>query len=334
MNTDRAKALLRALSPSRSQKETAPSPWGATTLDGTEQVNATAEPSHSVLLMVSGPQQGTVFLLGDEQVLGRGDDANIVVADDSVSRGHARIIRHEGSFFVEDLHSRNGTFVRGVRIGKATRLREGDYVRFGPVSLAKLRTMDELELNALRSLHESTLRDPLTRLYNRRYFDERFRSEFSFAQRHRAPLAILVVDIDHFKRVNDEHGHQAGDFVLRLVAATIQKMMRPEDVVARYGGEEFVVIARNTSLRNGEILAERIRGRIATLEGTWDDETLRVTVSVGVTALEEGSGYGSVDAMLHAADEALYDAKASGRNCISTHPPRRSVPPAGQALPR
>jgi diguanylate cyclase (GGDEF)-like protein len=107
------------------------------------------------------------------------------------------------------------------------------------------------------SVYEAALRDPLTRAYNRRYFDDRLFSELSFARRHGAPLGLLMVDLDHFKRINDVYGHQAGDVVLRVVAATIQRLMRPEDVVARYGGDEFVVIARGTTLRNAEILAER-----------------------------------------------------------------------------
>jgi two-component system, cell cycle response regulator len=322
MDTHRAKAFLRSLRPTRSHQETMTVRLGAPTLDGSEKAPTPAEREHPVLLMVSGPQQGMVFSLRDRQVVGRGDDADIVLADDSVSRTHARIVRRSGATFIEDLESRNGTFVEGRLVRAPTMLREGAYVRFGPVSLARLRTMDDLELGALRFLHETTLRDPLTRLHNRRYLDERLRSEFSFATRHEAPLALLLVDIDHFKRVNDEHGHQAGDFVLRLVAASIQRLMRPEDVVARYGGEEFVVIARNTGLRNGVIFAERIRTRIAALQPAWDGQELGVTVSVGVTAIEAGSGHSSAEAMLQAADDALYDAKTAGRNRISTRPPQ------------
>jgi two-component system, cell cycle response regulator len=291
---------------------------GDTTLDGTIATDAT-DREHPVLFVVNGPQQGMAFVLRADQTVGRDEQADILFLEDSVSRQHARIVQRGDTLHVEDLGSRNGTFVRGMRITASTPIREGDYLRFGPTSMARLRLMDDLELNALHALHESTLRDPLTRLYNRRYFDERLRSEYSFAERHRAPLALLVIDIDHFKRVNDEHGHLAGDFVLQLVAASIQRIMRPEDVVARYGGEEFVVIARNTTLRNGEIFAERIRARVAALEARWCDTSLAVTVSVGVTAIDEGNSHTSVEAMLQTADDALYEAKALGRNRISTH---------------
>jgi diguanylate cyclase (GGDEF)-like protein len=125
---------------------------------------------------------------------------------------------------------------------------------------------------------------------------------------------VLIVDIDHFKRVNDSLGHLAGDRVLRLVAATVHHIMRPEDVVARYGGEEFVVIARNTNLDQAAVLAERVREHVAELMADWEGQTVRVTASVGVAVLEPE--HPSVEAMIEAADEALYEAKRAGRNCV------------------
>jgi two-component system cell cycle response regulator len=272
----------------------------------------------AALFVVRGPQQGAIFPLSPEQTLGRDESADLRLGDDAISRVHARVILRGGEVFVEDLGSRNGTTVRGEALRGTTRLEDGDYVGLGPVTLLKFRMMDDLELGALRRLHESTLRDPLTRLYNRRYFDERLRTEFSFTERHGASLAVLLIDIDHFKRVNDTHGHRAGDFVLQLVAATIQRIMRPEDVVARYGGEEFVVIARNTSERNAEIFAERIRKRIQQLSADWEGRELRVTASIGVTATNRHHKHPSIESMLESADEALYQAKRGGRNRVRT----------------
>jgi PleD family two-component response regulator len=128
----------------------------------------------------------------------------------------------------------------------------------GGSTLFKFSMMDEFEEGVLLTLFDLAQRDPLTGLYNRRYFDDRLRSEFLFAQRHDAPLGFLFIDIDHFKRVNDTRGHPMGDAVLRLVARSIEKMMRPEDVLCRYGGEEFTVLVRATSVRNLEILGARI----------------------------------------------------------------------------
>ena len=159
--------------------------------------------------------------------------------------------------FAEDLSSRNGTFVNERRVVERTPLVDGDYLGVGGGStLFKFSMMDDFEEGVLRTLFDLAQRDPLTGLYNRRYFDDRLRSEFLFAQRHDATLGFLFIDIDHFKRVNDTHGHPMGDAVLKLVARSIQKMMRPEDVLARYGGEEFTVLVRATSLRNLEILGD------------------------------------------------------------------------------
>jgi diguanylate cyclase (GGDEF)-like protein len=157
----------------------------------------------------------------------------------------------------------------------------------------------------------------LTRLYNRRYFDDRFRGEFAFAQRHGTVLGLLLIDIDHFKHVNDTYGHQVVDLVLRLVANSIQTMMRPEDVLARYGGEELIVIVRATSLRNLEILGTRMCRRIQTLPLDVPDSHLAVTVSIGVSCTDRDTPYSSAAALLADADAAMYAAKASGRNRAS-----------------
>jgi diguanylate cyclase (GGDEF)-like protein len=183
--------------------------------------------------------------------------------------------------------------------------------------LAELVLVDDLEERALRGLYESTLRDPLTGLYNRRYFDDRLEAEFSFARRHHAQLGLLIADLDCFKSINDVYGHQAGDLVLRVVAASIQRLMRPEDVVARFGGEEIVVIARDNGLRNAEVLAERLRAQIEQISIDWHDARLTITASVGVTCLDAESRFKSAETMLGAADTALYEAKRLGRNRVS-----------------
>ncbi len=270
----------------------------------------------AILFVLSGPQQGAVFPLARCASIGRGDGVDVGLVDESISRGHARITRDDDTIFIEDLGSRNGTFIAEERISGLHRITDGEHIRFGHSTIVKFAMVDELEERALLSLYESTLRDPLTRLFNRRYFDDRLFSEYSYSHRHSSSLAVLMVDIDHFKRINDMHGHQAGDVVLKMVAATIQRVMRPEDVVARYGGEEFVVIARNTSLRNAQILSERIRHRIEQLELAWSDRPLRVTASVGVAAFGEAGVFESADALVAAADEALYEAKHLGRNRV------------------
>lgn len=271
--------------------------------------------SHLILLELEGPQPGAVFSIGAHTLLGRSGEADVSIGDGTVSVNHARLTVVDGAVYLEDLGSRNGTFVNGRRVRGSTRLADGDYLRVGGGStVLKFSTVDELEERAHRMLFELTLRDPLTRLYNRRYFDDRLSSEFAFAQRHRAELALLLIDIDHFKQFNDSCGHQVGDVVLRLVASSIQAMMRPEDVLARYGGEEFVVIARATSARNMEILGDRLCRQIASLPLELPGRELNVTVSIGVSYTSCDVASDSAEALLHAADMALFEAKAGGRN--------------------
>ncbi len=240
------------------------------------------ERDRAILLELAGTQPGAVFSVPAPGVLiGRNANTQVTLSDASVSGEHARLTLDEESASVEDLSSLNGTFINNQPIEKKTRLNDGDYLRLGRYTVLKFSMVDEFEETALRTLFELTLRDPLTRLYNRRYFDDRLRGEFAFAQRHGTVLGLLLIDIDHFKQFNDTCGHQVGDIVLKLVTQSIQKMMRPEDVLARYGGEEFVVIIRATSLRNLEILGTRICHRIQALPLNLPEHDLSVTVSVG-----------------------------------------------------
>jgi two-component system, cell cycle response regulator len=273
-----------------------------------------------VLLELEGAQPGAVFSVhGPSAVIGRKGNADVPLGDATVSWEHARLTVESDGVYIEDLASQNGTFINDRRIRERTRLVDGDYVRLGDGStVVKFSMMAEFEKRALRTLFELTLRDPLTRLYNRRYFDDRLLSEFAFAQRQHSELALLLIDIDHFKHFNDTCGHQVGDAVLKLVASSIQRMMRPEDVLSRYGGEEFVVIARGTSLRNIHILGERLCHQIQSLVLGLPDPGLGVTVSVGASCVGPGEIKSSAEALLKAADQALFEAKASGRNRTSS----------------
>ena len=282
-----------------------------------------SHPPHgnALLFSLTGQQQGAVFPLhGTTVTLGRSPDASINLDDDAVSGNHARIVRRPGGMYLIDAASRNGSFVNERRIDGPHRLSDGDHLRFGNTIL-KFSMVDDLEERALTNLFELTVRDPLTRAYNRRYLMQHLRSELAFSTRHDMPLALLLVDIDHFKHVNDTHGHAVGDVVLQLVASTIQRLLRPYDALCRYGGEEFVVVARDTSLRNAEILAQRIRRQVEALRFDVGGSTGAVTVSIGVTAAQPRSGAPDTDALLIAVDDALYEAKEAGRNRVHSSPP-------------
>ncbi len=157
--------------------------------------------------------------------------------------------------------------------------------------------------------------DPLTGLFNRRYFEERFAAEFVRSERYRVPLTCVMLDIDYFKKLNDTHGHQAGDAALREVSAAIRQTLREVDLIARYGGEEIVAILPETAPLQGRQVAERLREEIAALKIARGEKILGVTVSIGV-ATYPVPGIENHEGLLRTADDALYKAKAAGRNRV------------------
>jgi diguanylate cyclase (GGDEF)-like protein len=276
---------------------------------------------HAFLLVLSGPQFGEIFPLaaGRELVIGRRDDCDVRLHDDGVSRRHATLTVVGEGAVLRDLRSANGTWVDGERTREA-RLADGARVHLGGHTALKFVWADELEARFQVKLAEGALQDPLTGLYNRRHFEERLGSELAACQRHGRPLSLLMCDVDHFKRINDEHGHLAGDETLKMVAFVLRGAVRKEDVLARYGGEEFVVIARETGIDGAEALGERIRRAVEKSRCFWQGRDLGVTVSIGVcvsVGVAELVPGRTERELIEAADRALYLAKQSGRNRVS-----------------
>ena len=275
----------------------------------------------AVLFVIAGPQQGAVFQLHGTSIwLGHGAQVGVDLEDDAVSTRHAHFTRRADGVYLQDGGSHNGTFVNDEPVGLPRRLVDGNHVHVGNTIL-KFCLLDVLEEHALTQLFELTIHDPLTHAYNRRYLTAHLRSELAFAARQGQSLALLLVDIDHFKRVNDTYGHRVGDSVLQLVAASIQRILRPYDVLCRYGGEEFVIVARDTSLRNAEILAERVRRCIERMHFDVGGKSASITVSVGVTAVRPSGAVNETETLLQAIDEALYAAKEAGRNRVKVAAP-------------
>ena len=269
------------------------------------------------ILVLSGSKVGTlVHLERSEVVVGRSGRADIAVDDDGVSRTHARLRRDSEGVWLEDMGSRNGTFVNGARIKGPTRLEDGDKLQLGRATILKFTYHDALDDSYQERLIENALRDGLTRLYNKRYFDERLDAELRFARRHGSQLGLLVIDVDHFKRVNDGRGHLAGDAVLREVAATLTRAVRSEDVVARYGGEEMVVLTRAIGPEGAMQLGERLRRQVEELSTALDEgPPIKVTVSIGVAVFPTVPSATAED-LFAAADRAMYKAKEAGRNRV------------------
>jgi len=203
---------------------------------------------------------------------------------------------------------------RKVRIAQTTTLeiqREANVLLEDRV---RERTLDLERLNA--QLLELSSTDALTELKNRGHFDKMFQSEVVHAYRYKEPLSLLVIDIDHFKRFNDSHGHLVGDDCLKMVAQCVRQLVtRPQDLTARYGGEEFVVLLPNTPHKGASDVAERIRKAVAAMAFPLSGQTLHLTVSVGVCTVLPTSA-DATEELFGRADDALYQAKASGRNCV------------------
>ncbi|WP_224364620.1 diguanylate cyclase [Hyalangium versicolor] len=166
-------------------------------------------------------------------------------------------------------------------------------------------------------LQKLSVLDGLTLLHNHRYFQERLREEFRVAQRYDDALTLILVDLDHFKEINDRHGHPVGDDVLRKVARGLQQCVRETDIVARYGGEEFAVLLPRTPLTGAITVAERIWKELGLLR-VGPEGTLQVTASLGISGFPHRTVL-SADQLLLTADEALYRAKREGRNRICLH---------------
>ncbi len=156
--------------------------------------------------------------------------------------------------------------------------------------------------------------DPLTDLANRRGFLEAYALERARATRHHRPLSLMMLDADHFKKINDTHGHGGGDEVLKTLAETFRRTVRVSDVVGRIGGEEFVILLPETELEGAVRLAERLRAQVAGLSVKFADAAIRVTVSIGVTSVPQEEA--EVERILNFVDELMYQAKQSGRNCV------------------
>lgn len=273
-------------------------------------------PSKATLTVMTGSATGQVFALDKPLTIGRSSTIEVSIADAGLSRKHAMVEPKDGEFILKDLGSTNGTYVRGKRLSEPVSLRSGDRFQLGPNIVLKFAVLDPVEEEMQRRLYESSTRDGLTTAYNRRYLHERLVAEIAHARRHKARLAVLMIDLDYFKQTNDAHGHVVGDAVLRGVAERLQRLIRLEDVLGRYGGEEFVILARGTDRADAARLGERVRAAIEALETKSKDTVVKVTASVGVASLVEVPDDGTPEDLVRVADERLYRAKNLGRNRV------------------
>ena len=266
------------------------------------------------LIVLAGSSVGEMYKITSEStVIGRGQQADIQVIDEGISRRHAEIVHEGEQIVIRDLGSTNGTYCNGDRIGEH-RLSDGDKIQVGSTTILKFTFHDSLDETFQRQMYESALRDGLTKIFNKKYFLDRLDSEFAYAIRHHTPLSLVMFDIDHFKKINDSHGHLAGDYALSTLAKVVSDTIRQEDVFARYGGEEFAVICRGIDLGGALAFGERIRRCVDGQSFVYNAIDIKVTVSVGVAAVAETMK--EPQELIGTADDALYQAKRLGRNRV------------------
>lgn len=273
--------------------------------------------NRATLTVLTGSASGRMFKLQASMTIGRSPACEIRLEDDGISRSHARL-RCDGEVAtIEDLQSRNGTFVNGERIRQIVKVLDGDKIQVGRATVLRFGFADDLDESFHENLMSSALRDGLTRLFNKRYLMDRLDSELKFAQRHETALSLLMLDVDHFKKLNDTHGHLAGDAVLAQLAGVLSRAVRNEDVVARFGGEEIAIVLRAIAVDQAAHMAERLRKLVenATIEA--GGKHLHATVSIGVAGFPATPAK-TVAELIDAADKALYRAKHAGRNRVSS----------------
>ena len=263
------------------------------------------------LVIIAGPEMGRrIDLTRDEVSIGRSDQCTVCVNSDLVSRRHATINCVLGHYIVVDLKSTNGTFVNDQRVERAE-LRDGDLLRTGKTVLKYLE--NNLELEYMQHILSLAAVDSLTGLFNKRHFDEVFGKEVSRADHAGQPLSLIVLDIDHFKRINDTFGHPAGDAVLKHVAGVVKSQIRATDTLCRVGGEEFALVLPQTPQLLGAQAAELIRAAVEHSVCDVAGTPIPATLSLGVAELGRGE---APEGLYQRADERLYAAKHGGRNRV------------------
>jgi diguanylate cyclase (GGDEF)-like protein len=269
----------------------------------------------SCLVLIHGPGLGARIGLDQAELsIGRDESCDLVVPMDDVSRHHCRVRMRDGRATLADLDSTNGTFVndREVPPGTEFALRSGDLIRLGS-AIFKFLQGGNVESLYHEAIYRTIIIDGLTQIHNRRYLSEFLERELSRCIRHDRPLSLILFDLDHFKAVNDEHGHLGGDAVLREVAAALAPSIRKEDCFARFGGEEFAIVPLECSHDRAVTFAEKVRRTIDEHRFIHDANLIRVTISAGVAARDDSR---DPNDLIARADAKLYEAKRAGRNRV------------------
>jgi diguanylate cyclase (GGDEF)-like protein len=277
-------------------------------------LSATSRNSCLIHIYPTGPGMGARYTLSDVAlVIGRGNDCDIRINDNSVSRRHARIQPGSDGYYAVDLQSTNGSYVNDTP-ASMVKLRDGDYLRVGNC-IYRFLTGGNVEAEYHEEIYRLTIIDALTEVPNKRYLMEFLDRELARSHRHNRPLALVMIDLDRFRSINEAHGHLGGDFALRELAGRLKGNIRKEELFARYGGEEFAAVLPETTRDGAFVMCERLRKLCEAHPFQYEGKSFQVTISLGI-ATTTGSENLTPRELIARADDKLYQAKHQGRNRV------------------
>ncbi|MFK5987149.1 MAG: GGDEF domain-containing protein [Pseudomonadota bacterium] len=266
-----------------------------------------------VISVIDGKNKGKIHPFKNSVMIGRGKNADFNLLDELISRNHLRVSLIENTFMVEDLGSTNGTYVDGNKVEKIAII-PGAIIHIGDTKLV-CSFKSSVQIESEKELYQAATTDYLTGISNRLWFMKRAGEEISYAQYKGVAITIIMLDIDYFKKVNDDYGHPAGDYVLKKAASILLQHKRDKDLLGRYGGEEFILLLKGLTSQKSHTLAERIRKAIEAEEFIFNQHKIPITISLGVCTMATSSDL-SLANNIAIADKLLYKAKHNGRNRV------------------
>lgn len=273
------------------------------------------------VVVLSGDRMGEMFPLKDagKTTIGRGLQTDVRINDEGISRTHALVEGEQGVYYLSDAGSTNGTYANGKKVERHP-LEEGDKIQIGASSVLKFTYHDDFDEDFQRNLYESALRDRLTGIFNRGYFNNRLESDVAFALRHGKPLSLVMFEIDQFEQQSERVGTPGGDPILEALAQRVSSTTRSEDIFARYGHDKFALICRDVDALRAARAAYRIMDTVGSKPFELEGHKLQLTVSLGVADLGM-LVEPAADALIEAADAALFVAKRNGHNRVEIYDP-------------
>jgi len=289
-------------------------------VDEVRESIARAQRKQAALVVLQGSESeiGTHVMLDRSITIGRDPKTELPLQDEGISRRHCRIAfdKDKGAFYIEDLGSTNGTLLNGKRLQAQKKLEAGDRIYLG-ACVVKFTYSDALEVGYHAQMDVLVGTDDLTGLIAKRRFDAAYVRAVEEARRMRAPLAVMMLDLDGLKLINDTHGHPVGAFTISEVGRLIGTVVTPlktGGAACRFGGDEFAAFLPGLAKRAGKEVGESIRALVAGHRFEKDGVVVRPTISIGISAFPDDGA--TADLLLRKADEALYRAKAAGRDRV------------------